>query len=373
MAKKRAVRGTGSVFEDKARNRYRGKVTIDGQVHTVYDRTKTGARAKLNALLKSGGETTTPKASSYTVETAVNEWLERDLAGRNRAPQTVELHRWAADRINAEIGKKPAAKLTVRKADDLLDQLAADGLSRSSLLKIRGTLSQALQFAVKRGDLSRNVAKDATIPPSATRAGERTSLSPTEARTLLDVLQGERNGLMLALSLRLGLRPGEAAGLFWTDVGNEAVNVTRGVRMVKNRAAVSDDLKTAAAKRTIELPPGLDAWFEDHRQAQRLERMAATSWVDDRLVFTSPTGNVLSPPNVRKQLANVCRRAEVPVIRPNELRHSCASLLADEGVPNELIADLLGHTTTRMVDETYRHRLRPVVSVAANATWAAGA
>ncbi|MFT4616859.1 MAG: integrase, partial [Halioglobus sp.] len=68
----------------------------------------------------------------------------------------------------------------------------------------------------------------------------------------------------------------------------------------------------------------------------------------------------------------ICAAAGVDPIRPNELRHSCASLLSDEGVPNELIADLLGHTTTRMVDQTYRHRLRPVVSVAANATWAGG-
>ena len=33
------------------------------------------------------------------------------------------------------------------------------------------------------------------------------------------------------------------------------------------------------------------------------------------------------------------------------------------------IADLLGHTTTEMVDQTYRHRLRPVVSIATEADW----
>jgi len=33
------------------------------------------------------------------------------------------------------------------------------------------------------------------------------------------------------------------------------------------------------------------------------------------------------------------------------------------------IADLLGHTTTRMVDQTYRHRLTAVIDVAAKADW----
>lgn len=367
MAKKRAVRGTGSVFYEKARSRYRGKVTIDGEVHTVYDRTKTGARTKLNVLLKA--PTGDGKPTTLTVAQILDEWIARDLAGRDLAPQTVELHRWSADRIRTVIGKKPAAKLTVRNVDDMLDQLAADGLSRSSMLKLRGTLSQALRFAVRRGELPRNVAADATIPPSAPRTAPRRSLTPDEARTLLGALRDERNGLLFALSLRLGLRPGEAAGLHWSDIGDDAVNVTRGVQLAKNRATVADDLKTSAAKRTIEMPAGMTEWFADHRKAQLAERIAAPSWADDRLVFASPTGNVLSPPNVRRQLADICARSEVPAIKPNELRHSCASLLSDLGVPNESIADLLGHTTTRMVDTTYRHRLRPVVSVAADADW----
>ena len=37
-------------------------------------------------------------------------------------------------------------------------------------------------------------------------------------------------------------------------------------------------------------------------------------------------------------------------------------MLSDEGVPNEQIADLLGHTSTRHGRGTYRHRLRPVVA-----------
>jgi integrase len=38
-------------------------------------------------------------------------------------------------------------------------------------------------------------------------------------------------------------------------------------------------------------------------------------------------------------------------------------------VPIERIADLLGHTTTRMAEQTYRHRIRPVIDVAARHDW----
>jgi integrase len=64
---------------------------------------------------------------------------------------------------------------------------------------------------------------------------------------------------------------------------------------------------------------------------------------------------------VRRELAGICHAAGVPAVNPNELRHSAASILSDAGVPLEQIADMLGHTNTRMLDQTYRHRVRPVV------------
>ena len=47
--------------------------------------------------------------------------------------------------------------------------------------------------------------------------------------------------------------------------------------------------------------------------------------------------------NIRRALHDICEQAGVTKVSPNELRHSCASLLADMGVMNEAIADLLGH------------------------------
>lgn len=381
----RAIPGTGSVYKDNTRgDRWFGKITIDGQVRRVTARTKTDARTKLNELIRNDGVTPAEKnrPNTIAVATVVDDFLKRDLASRGRGPSTIVVHEWAARLIKKHLGKKPVAKLTVRQVDDMLDALAEEGLSRSALVKVRNTLSQALRYAVKRQDIATNVAADATIPASAPRAVERVALSPADARELLDALRHERNGLLFALSLRLGLRPGEAAGLYWSDIGDEAVNVTRGVRLSRGRAEVVDDLKTSESKRTIALPTDLVDWFADHRKNQIAELLAAGSWVDERLVFTTPTGNVTDPKANRVQLAEICEEisaarrevdpeAEVfPTIKPNELRHSCASLLSDEGVPNELIADLLGHTTTRMVDTTYRHRLRPVIDVASRADWA---
>ena len=40
---------------------------------------------------------------------------------------------------------------------------------------------------------------------------------------------------------------------------------------------------------------------------------------------------------------------------PHELRHTRATLWSAQGVPQHLIADLLGHCDTRMLERVYNH------------------
>jgi len=48
-----------------------------------------------------------------------------------------------------------------------------------------------------------------------------------------------------------------------------------------------------------------------------------------------------------------------PVTR---LRHSFVSIMSDNGVPVETIADLVGHASTAETEEVYRHQLKPVIT-----------
>lgn len=58
-------------------------------------------------------------------------------------------------------------------------------------------------------------------------------------------------------------------------------------------------------------------------------------------------------PNARRDLAQACLRAGVPAVTWNDLRRTFASLLVQAGVAPHLVAKLLGHTTTAMVDRVY--------------------
>jgi integrase len=50
---------------------------------------------------------------------------------------------------------------------------------------------------------------------------------------------------------------------------------------------------------------------------------------------------------------------------PRELRHSFVSIMSDNGVPLETIADLCGHASTAVTEEVYRHQFKPEITKSA--------
>ena len=109
---------------------------------------------------------------------------------------------------------------------------------------------------------------------------------------------------------------------------------------------------------------------ETRREPDRDRERPSEMPRDGELVFHRPNGQPWNPSTVRVELSKLCGITGVPEVTPNELRHSCASLLSDRGIPHVKIADLLGHSSTKMLDSVYRHRVREVVDITQSGGWA---
>jgi integrase len=242
--------------------------------------------------------------------------------------------------------------------------------TRATLGKLRATLVQIIEFARRREMVTKNVADLAGMKPATGSTEPRRSLTPAEARKLFDWLgeQGAEEHLasMFRFGLTVGLRPGELYGVLWDDVDldRQRLVVAHAVQRDGNRWKLVPVLKTDASYRTLGLPAVAVEELRRHRARQARHRLAASAWGDERLVFPSRAGTVLDSRNVRRELSAACLAADVPVIRPNELRHTAASLMVDAGQALEQVADYLGHGSTRMLDFTYRHRIRPSADAA---------
>lgn len=138
------------------------------------------------------------------------------------------------------------------------------------------------------------------------------------------------------VGLALGLRQGEALGLWWDDIDlpNRVLRVRRALQRQRGGGLVFTVPKTARSKRTIPLPAQLVRALEDHKERQDKERAVAGSlWRGSPCVFTTPIGTPIDPRNDYREFKKLLGRAGLPPVRLHDLRHTAASLLVAQGVP----------------------------------------
>jgi len=79
------------------------------------------------------------------------------------------------------------------------------------------------------------------------------------------------------------------------------------------------------------------------------------AWHDLDLVITSEVGTPVDKGNIRRYLHRVCDELDIQRISAYELRHTALTIMStDEDISLLDLADYAG-TSTRMVEDTYRH------------------
>jgi integrase len=292
----------------------------------------------------------------------VSAHLDRWLARRKRSGislSTIENYRWAIDNhLRPALRGITLSKLTPDDIDKVLFTMADAGAAKNTMMRVRAVLSMAIDDAVARRLVSWNPAS-ATKTPAGPRRESR-SFTAKQASTLLRHVTRDRLEALWLSCLVLGLRPGEVAGLVWSnidlDTGLLAVSRARlhdpdGMRLGRT--------KTKRSVRTLEMPAVLIEAIRRHQLRQVEERnLVGEAWQDYDLVFTTTVGTPIDRWSLRRQFASLTEAAGLGRWHPSELRHTTVSLLSDAGVSLEEIADLVGHSTTRMTGDTYRHPVR---------------
>jgi integrase len=87
----------------------------------------------------------------------------------------------------------------------------------------------------------------------------------------------------------------------------------------------------------------------------------------NELMFTKADGTAWGKNHQVKPIISACARAKVKPVGFNQLRHSWASNAVMNGVPLIVVAENLGHSSTRMVEAHYAHLAKSYVKDALNA------
>ena len=321
----------------------------------IYGKTRKEVAEKLKGVLRDQQQGLPIATERQTLAQFLDRWLDERVRTKNRPmthesySRTVRLH------IAPELGRIPLAKLTPQDVQSFLLRKEAEGLSPRSVQYIRSILRAALAQALKWSLVSRNAASLTDSP--AVERFITTPLSPAQAQQLWDAAAEDRLGALYRVTLSLGLRRAEVLGLSWNtiDFDGRTLHVSQSLQTVGGKTRLSG-LKTASSKRTLPLSPSLLAVLKAHHDHQDEERLLAGSrWQEHGLVFTTRNGTPIIPRNLVRSFKAFLQHANLPNIRFHDLRHSCASLLAAQGVPARVAMEVLGHSNIQTTQNIYTH------------------
>ncbi|HEU5151118.1 MAG TPA: site-specific integrase [Iamia sp.] len=375
MTTRRRSSGEGTVYRDEATGRWVGQMDAGRTDTGKRRRVKVTGASRKEVIDKLRARRTAMEAgdqalATATLATLLDEWEAAVVS--TMTPNNAEHARWALKHLRRGLGHHRLLDLRVTHVETFLRARAAGGLNRTSVGRLRAVLGRVLRWGQRRELVARNVAELAELPPAAPPKEGR-SLTVDELRALLDAAKGTRLEAVWVVLGGVGLRPGEALGLTWSDVDLKAgiVHVRRGLKWPEGGAPHLGDLKTARSRRSIALPAPVVSAFKAHRARWLEARMAlgATDWThqdrdDGGLIFTTEAGTPIEATNLRRDLAAIATKAGVGHLRPYDLRHTAASLMAAAGLRLEQVADVLGHDGITMARHVYVHALAPTVDAA---------
>ena len=364
MGTKRA-NGEGTIGQYKGR--WIGRVTLpDGRRKALYGKTRAEVARKVAAVIRDrdAGLPTAPE--TITVGTYLAEWLAESVKPNNRPSTYSSYESHVRLHLTPSIGTVRLARLTPRHVEALFARKLDEGLSASTVNRIRATLRRALNRALKQGLVQRNVAALADAPTPSRKIVE--PLTQDQAATLLRHIEGHRLEPLIVLALATGLRQGELLGLQWPDVDLDAGRLTVRTALQRiNGEYVFVEPKTDRSRRTLPIPSAALASLKKHRVAQdRLRQTAGDEWQGLDLVFTTTSGRPYDGPNVTRAFQRLVEGAGLPRMRFHDLRHACASFLLAQGASMRVVMEQLGHSQISMTMNTYSHVMPEALEEAAD-------
>ena len=172
-------------------------------------------------------------------------------------------------------------------------------------------------------------------------------ISSDDIAKILEGFDKHRLYLLILLAIHTGARISELLALQYSDITDA------GIRFNKQ---VADDGSIAKTKTTtsIRYVPITENIREaiKKQKAEHQKEMLAKGYRTDYL-FTTYTGRLYNKRNARRACDRVYDRIGVKRIGFHIYRHTYASMLANNGVPIQTLASLLGHTDSNITSRYY--------------------
>jgi integrase len=317
--------------------------------------------------------------NTMTLNELLDIWLKS--ATRDVEEGTASNYVSAMVPVRTHSGDKELQGLTEEDIEALVDWMLTSGRRRGGRpgtgLGIRsvrlalGRLRAAMNLAVRRGLMVRNVAEHVTISREARKKAEAANpkvrpWDETEVKAFIETAKHDRLYGAMMLSL-IAERPAEVCGSRWDEdvdlnLGTATVQNTRTIvydRTLEKGArnkVVEKDTKTEAGNRALPLPvPTIEA-LRTFRAIQEAEKLAGGPvYNDSGYVVVDKLGNPFKTDKLRREAYRLMEKAGVRRVRLYDARHAVLSWMANNGVPDTVVSAWAGHTDLSFTKRVYVH------------------
>jgi integrase len=296
------------------------------------------------------GDWTDPAHGRVTVGDYAQDWLRGKVKLKVSTRTTYDS--LLREHVGPTWARVPLSAVRHEDVSAWVQRLHASGLSASRTRQAFIVLAQVLDLAVKARRIPANPARGVELPSLPGKA-ER-PMRALDGRQLWAVAEGAGDGRLSVLVLGwCGLRFGELAGLRVRhfDVLGRELRIETALSEVGGRL-VEAAPKTKASVRRVPVP----VWLVDE-----LAPLLVGKGPGDHLL-TSPDGGPLRLGNWRRRVfdpalktAGLVRPDGAEVVRPHDLRHTCASLHIKVGTPPKVLSEMLGHASVAITLDRYGH------------------
>lgn len=307
----------------------------------------------LSQKVAAAGGSKAPIRSRVTFRTMTTEWQATVVPMYKHSTQ--KNHRHIVEKhLLPRFGDKPLSEITRQEVQAYVAYLTQAGYAPKSIDHIHDVLSAVLRTAVKWGHLQDNSARGVDLPTLRT-VRPKWVLTTSQAATLLEALTLLLR-TMAGLAMLSGLRRGELFALRWKDLGEHD-------RCLVVQQAVYEGVfstpKTEAGLRWIPLSQNARTLIGEWRSHVK-------SVEPDRLVFSTRTGQPISPNNVlRRWIFPACEAIGLRHATWLTFRRTYSSWSHDQGVPGKIVAALMGHANVDTTLNVYTQMLHDSLIAAA--------
>ena len=260
--------------------------------------------------------------------------------------------------IKPYLGNRPLSTLTTNEIQKFYNTVKKNGrvhqdkngsnqLADSMVRKIHMLLHEALETALKQRLIVNNPTNGTTIPKNNYPAKQ--ILNDEQLKKFMEVIKSDERWYdFFYTELTTGLRRCEICGLRWEDFDeqNGKLKVRRSVGRIKNGILPIGETKTETGMREILLPPSTVELL-----AKRKEN-AVSDWIFSN--FYKPE-EPINPQSAYTHLKVLLKKAELPLIRFHDLRHTFSTHAIAGGVDAKTLSGILGHTNASFTLDMYTH------------------